>query len=219
MQLKVLCSFGLLSLLGSAAMATPIYIDASGREWLDANDTRYRSWNDTAAVCSAGTGDCSGILAATGVSTNDVDVTGYRWATRDEVRELFYEVAGLPSGALDSYSATFPIGTGFGTNAFGIFEPTIQLPFGPGLVNIYNGLTREVYLGSDLLMHGYSGVIQNPPFGSDSFTITGGLATDIREISMGVYLYKAVPEPGTLSLFALGIAVVCFGATRRRRIA
>src|ERR1044072_8115743 len=90
-----------------AASAGPIYSDASGREWLDLNDTRNRSWLDTSAVCNALTGACSGTLATTTPFSSDVDLTGYRWATRDEVRQLWYEIAGLPAGSLNSYSARF----------------------------------------------------------------------------------------------------------------
>lgn len=219
MQRNAAGLLAMLGLVGSAAIAGPIYIDASGREWLDVNDTRYRSWNDTAAVCNSTTGDCSGVLASNGFSS-DIDLTGYTWASVNDVRDLFYEVAGLPSGALDSYSATFPIGAGYGANAFSVFEPTIQFDWGPAFENILNGLTRGTYVGADGLVHGISGIIDSPPFGSDSFTINGGLATDIREISQGVYLYKAVPEPGTLALFALGLLGVWVSArTRFRRSA
>jgi hypothetical protein len=210
---------GLLAMFGfvaGAAIAGPIYIDSSGREWLDVNDTRYRSWEDTAAICNSTTGDCTGVLASNGSST-DIDLSGYTWASRDDVRDLFYEVAGTPAGSLDGYSASFAIGAGYGANAFGILEPTIQFDWGPAFENILNGLTRETYVGADGLVHGISGIIDSPPFGSDHFTIDGGLATNIREISQGVYLYKAVPEPGTLALFALGLAGVLLSARTRFR--
>jgi len=220
MQWKAAVSLGLFALIAGEANAIPIYVDTSGREWLDVNYTRYRSWNDTAAVCDAFSGSCSGILATHISASNDIDVSGYQWASRDEVRSLFYEVAGLPPGALDGYSAAFPIGSGFGTNAFGTFEPTIQFNVGPGIQNIYNGLTRDTYLGSDQLLHGISGIVDAPPFGLDHFSLDGGLAVDTREISMGVFLYKplAVPEPGTLALFAcglLGVFATRFRATNR----
>jgi len=219
MQRNAAGLLAMLGLVGSAAIAGPIYMDASGREWLDINDTRYRSWDDTSAVCNATTGDCSGVLASNG-SSSDVDLTGYTWASRDDVRELFYEVAGLPPGTLDGYSAAFPIGAGYGAAAFGALEPTIQFDWGPAFENIVNGLTRGTYVGSDGLVHGISGIIDAPPFGSDSFTIDGGLATNIREISQGVFLYKAVPEPGTPALFALGLFGVWASArTRYRRAA
>ena len=220
-QWKTVASILLLGLIGDQAMAIPIYIDVTGREWLDVNFTRYRSWNDTAAVCDTLSGSCTGILATNIAASSDIDITGYQWATRDEVRNLFYEVAGLPAGALDDYSADFPNGAGFGSAAFGIFEPTIQLPLGPGVKNIYNGVTRNTYLGADALLHGISGIVDSTSFGSDSFTLTGGLAVDTREISMGVYLYKAkaVPEPGTLVLFGIGLLGVLLTLARRARYA
>jgi hypothetical protein len=216
MRWKAAVSAALLGVGANLALAVPIYIDASGREWLDVNFTRYRSWNDAAAVCDVSSGGCSGILATHISASDDIDITGYQWATRDEVRDLFYEVAGLAPGVLDGYSAAFPLGDGFGANAFAAFEPTIQLPVGPGLENIYNGVTRDTYLGSDMLVHGISGIIDSPPFGSDQFSLTGGLPIDAREISMGVFLYKAVPEPATLALFAAGLLGLWAAGARRR---
>ena len=205
MQWKVACSVVLLGLLADTSMATPIYTDSAGREWLDVNDSRFRSWDDTAAVCDALSGACSGTLSTHDLSSFDLDLTGYHWATRNEVRDLFYEIGALPLGSLDSYAASFDTAAGHGALAFDIFDPTIQLPAGPGVVNILNGVTRDRFFDSDLMeWRGYSGIIANPPSGSDSFALNGGLQTDIREISMGAYLYREVgaPEPGTLALFA-----------------
>lgn len=199
-------SFALMGLISAQAFALPIYLDGSGREWLDPNSTRFRSWNDTSMVCDATGGDCSGVLATHTAASNDIDVTGYRWATRDEVRELFYEIGGLPSGSLDAYFGSYSIADGHGGSAFAAFDPTIQFSIGPGVENILHGLTRDTYLGSDLLLRGYNGVIDNPPFGSDTFSLTGGLGVDTREMSAGVFLYRtAVPEPGTLTLLGIGL--------------
>jgi hypothetical protein len=212
----------LLALLGTQAAAGPVYLDTSGREWLDPNATRFRSWNDTSLVCDATGGNCTGVLATHTTFSTDIDVSGYQWATRDEVRDLFYEIGGLPSGSLDSFSASFAIGAGHGTNAFEVFDPTIQLPVGPGVENILHGLTRDTYLDVNLLQRGYNGIIDNPPFGSDSFTLNGGLPVETREMSMGVFLYRpgplAVPEPGTLVLLAgglLGLLWAFRGGSRR----
>lgn len=215
--LKLAGSLVLIGLAGSQAMAGPIYLDASGREWLDLNATRFRSWNDTSMVCDAAGGGCSGVLATHTGASSDIDVTGYRWATRDEVRDLFYEIGGLPSGSMAAYSASFSIANGHGSNAFAAFDPTIQFSMGPGLENILHGLTRDTYLDSDLLLRGYNGIIDNPPFGSDSFTLTGGLGVDTREMSAGVFLYRtAVPEPGTLALMVMGFGALYLTGRRRQ---
>ncbi|MEJ0086190.1 MAG: PEP-CTERM sorting domain-containing protein [Pseudomonadota bacterium] len=214
-------AIGLLVLLsgaiGNAAIAMPVYQDSVGREWLDLNDSRYRSWDEIAAVCSAASGECSGTLASTGAFSGDLDVTGYRWASRNEVRDLFYEVAGLPSGSLDDFSATFSAAAGYGANVFGTFEPTIQFGIGPGIMNVMNGVTRDLYAG--IVFNASTGFDSSTS--ADTFTLTGQLPVDMREISMGVYLYKtAVPEPGTFALFAAGLlGLVIVGKRGRTRVA
>jgi hypothetical protein len=201
---------GLLVLLfavaGNVANAMPVYQDASGREWLDLNDSRYRSWNDAAQVCDTISGDCAGILASTDPFAGAVDLTGYRWASRYEVRDLFYEVAGLPTTSLDDFSATFSSAYGYGANVFGPFDPTIQFPAGPGVINILNGITRDLY----------GGLVFNSTVGDDTFTLNGQPPVNMREISMGVYLYKAVPEPGTFALFAAGLLGLLVAGKRGR---
>ena len=218
MQWKVACSVALLCLSTGAAVATPIYVDSGGREWLDLNDTRYRSWDDTAAVCDALTGACSGTLATHDLSTIDIDLTGYHWAARDEVRDLFYEIGGLPPGSLDSYSASFDAADGHGAQVFDVFEPTAQFGAGSGVLNILNGVTRDRFFDSDLGMWtAYTGLISSSPFG-DSFNLTGSPPTNLRVISIGAYLYRPVevPEPATLGLFCGALAALF--ASRRRRM-
>jgi hypothetical protein len=219
MQWKVASSLVLLGLMSGAAVATPIYVDSGGREWLDVNDSRNRSWNDTAAICNALTGACSGTLVRHDLFSSNIDLTGYHWAARNEVRDLFYEIGALPSGTLNDYQETFDIAAGHGAHAFDIFEPTFQLSVGPGVVNILNGVTRDRFFDSNLMQWGaYSGLIVNPPFGSDAFTLTGAMPTSIREVTMGAYLYREVPvpEPGTLALFGGALAAL-FALRGRRR--
>ena len=90
--------FGLL-ILGQPVHAITIdYVDTLGNRWGDANDTIGFSWNDVAAVCSTdGVTPCDGFIDGT------VDVRGWIWGTRDQVRELFLEVTGLLPTALNDY--------------------------------------------------------------------------------------------------------------------
>ena len=57
-------------------------ITADGKVWAQVDLFSGLSWEDINAVCSAETGVCSGVL-------NDYDVTGWTWASVDEVNALF----------------------------------------------------------------------------------------------------------------------------------
>ena len=57
-------------------------ITADGKEWAQVDIFSGLSWKDINAVCSADTGACSGVL-------NGYDITGWTWASVDEVNALF----------------------------------------------------------------------------------------------------------------------------------
>lgn len=201
---------GLLSLISAPVWSVPIYLDTMGREWLDVNDSRNRSWIDVAQVCNSATGTCSGILATTTPFSTDIDVDGYTWATRDEVRDLFQEIGGLPADALADYQAVFLAGDGFGAAALSIFSPTIELPVGPDSLRILNGLTRDVSFDPTRGLGVYLGLLTHStwPEGIDSFWLVSGFPVDAREMSIGVYLYREIPEPSALILMAIGLLML-----------
>ena len=62
-------------------------IKVDGKEWLQPALFTNLSWNDINAVCSADTGVCSGVL-------NDYEVTGWTWASVDDVNALFNHYIG-----------------------------------------------------------------------------------------------------------------------------
>jgi hypothetical protein len=62
-------------------------IAVDGREWIQPVLFTNLSWNDINAVCFADTGVCSGVL-------NDRDVTGWTWASVDDVNALFNHYIG-----------------------------------------------------------------------------------------------------------------------------
>lgn len=213
----------------STATAMPVYTDAYGREWLDVSDSRDRSWNDVQSVCSATSGACLGVLAQTGFGTNAVDLTGYQWATRDEVRSLFYELTGLALGELDDYTASTlanPALGAFGTAVLDTFAATFTVGSGPGTLNYLSGITRDTLSVEEIglianvatLEHltdaGGNGVRSTLSLGSG-----GGRPVGLREVTAGTYLYRnvAVPEPSTLALFGVGLLAVLVPRMRRRR--
>ncbi len=68
------------TLFSTAALAQPVIKD--GKEWLQPKDFVNLTWYDVAQVCDPVTGLCDGTLGST-------DVTGYTWASVDEVSGLF----------------------------------------------------------------------------------------------------------------------------------
>lgn len=228
---------GITLLIGSSvASSFPTYIDATGREWLDPNVTRAQKWFDVAAVCSVADGSCNGQLQYSYFNggTADpagLDLTGYVWATRDEVRDLFYELGGLPSGSLDDYSASFDRADGYGANVFSKVDSTLATPF----ESILNGFTRTVDYDSSAGLVAYLGTIFGPgldPYfnmiGIDSFNLTtapslqsGTGVFAYGDMSLGAFLYKPsalpVPLPGPLALAVVGGLALAMRGWRKRR--
>ncbi|MCP3877095.1 MAG: hypothetical protein GY701_01685, partial [Sulfitobacter sp.] len=75
------------TLFSTAALAQPVIKD--GKEWLQPADFLNLSWNDVALICDPDTGLCDGQL-------NNIDVTGYTWASVDEVNGLFNAYGIIP---------------------------------------------------------------------------------------------------------------------------
>ena len=75
----------------ASVTATPI-VTVDGTDWLQPVDFDRLSWNDASSVCDTTTGACTGVLGST-------DVTGYTWASVDDVNTLFnYFLTGDPMG-------------------------------------------------------------------------------------------------------------------------
>lgn len=204
---------------GSTAFAGPIYLDQSDREWLDVNDIRQVSWNQLASVCNSTTGACVGSIETwrgTGFITEDV--TGYIWASQNDVRDLFYEIGGLPEGTLDSGSATMP--THYGLKALSVFPST----FGnSGGFTILDGLTRSTATKSDGSLATVQGQIAihclngdcTSPYSDARFSVGPAGPLDGDYIERGTFLFRPVPEPGSIVLVVVGLGVAALWFRRR----
>ncbi len=105
------------TLFSTAALAQPVIKD--GKEWLQPVDFVNLSWNDVALVCDPDTGLCDGEL-------NSIDVTGYTWASVDDVNGLFNTYGVTPP--LTSPTQYKEVGSSWAPLAFGDFEPTYTMP-------------------------------------------------------------------------------------------
>lgn len=80
------------AIVSPSALAQVAYVDAQGREWRQVTLTTSVSWNAAAAVCPQ-----DGVTPCDGVASGR-DLTGWVWATREQVREMLVEWApGLAS--------------------------------------------------------------------------------------------------------------------------
>jgi len=87
----------LLAVQAATAWADPVI--RGGKEWLQPADFTSLTWNEVAAVCPPPGGACSGFL-------NGIDVTGYSWASVDDVNALFNSYGIVPplGPGLDAFS-------------------------------------------------------------------------------------------------------------------
>ncbi len=165
------------TLFSTAALSQPVVRD--GKEWLQPADFVNLSWDDVAAVCDSGTGACSGTLGTT-------DVTGYTWASVDEV-----------SGLFNAYGVTPPI-PGFGSVylAGSAWAPAFLVDFEPTFAD---GVGGSVW-GWARTADGVSGDSYNP-YVEDNFAVdatdsaTTEPSTDAAYAgsTLGVFLYSLRP--------------------------
>lgn len=194
------------------------FIDSSGRDWLAPNWTRDLRWTDIASVCSVATGECNGALSLRDGRT--YDLSGYSWATRDEVRQLFYEASGLPAGVLDDYYEHLPGSPEYASRFFAEYGYTYsQIDWA-----VMPGFTRTVEFGQTGFS-AYMGFVFGDNIARDgrdalySTFIFNLQSITTPDVTYAAYVYKpalAVTEPGTLGLFAAG-ALAIFASSRYRR--
>jgi len=167
-----------------AALMSPVLVD--GNEWLQPVDFVGLQWADIAGVCDPLTGACAGAL-------NGNDMSGWSWASSDEVAALF----GFYFGTSGGYLFTGPLAVGFQFFADG-WVPT-QAPT-PGQLDTV-GFVKDSSAIAAGIGHATSFGIsaanaQNPYPGSPIVSAPGGWFSRVA----------AVPSPATLPLLCLALA-------------
>ena len=171
-----------------AAQAGPII---NGVEWYQPADITGYSWNEFNTVCP--TGVCTG-------SINSNDLTGWMWASADDVNALFNYYIGSDelSGGPDFYNE---FNSTWAPLFFSDFVPTLTAPFGQQTI----GWISTEY-DSDSGHAGRLGSQGDFDFAETAFF----LDKDFVDPPVGAWLYRSaeVPTPTTFSLLGLGLLML-----------
>ncbi len=200
-----------------AALAAPAiagdqpHIDAYGIAWRQLQGTTGLTWSQVAAVCPTdGQSPCEGTL-------NGVDVTGWVWASQEQVRKMFAEFVpelnDVPSVAGAQY--VLPA-LGF---CDGAFSPTWSFYTTFGGYLYVGGLTSTLHQDGTAALASASA--QYPVF-YGSFSVVGSAATTSASQQVGVWLHdNAIQAPcpadvngdGVVDFADLNLILADFGST------
>jgi hypothetical protein len=161
-----------------------------GREWLQPADLTRYSWNDFNAVCSSGL--CTGQLGGSGPL-----LTGYMWATVDDVNALINSYIGSAELTGPSEYTGGSWGEAFFSDFTDIFVNTSITRLDAWTSTAFSA--DEAYLGVVRYLPDFNVAAANTD-------VTG--SRDLSSRNIGAWLYRpveAVPSPATLILFVLGL--------------
>ncbi len=193
------------TLFSTAALAQPVIKD--GKEWLQPADFLNLSWDDVALVCDPGTGLCDGEL-------NSIDVTGYTWASVDDVNGLFNTYGVTPP--LSGDDAVWQANSSWAPSFLNQFHPVIHLEY-----RSVWGVVRAAPNNSNLVYCPWMIDSNNDAY-ADSAVNGANCSRAYPDADLGVWLYTvagsmiATPVPTAptyvLIFTVLGLLVI---ATRR----
>ncbi len=205
---------GLLVSLGAgpttAAMLPPVAVN--GLEWLQPVDFIGYTWGAINTVCDATTGSCNGALG-------DNDLTGWTWASVDDINGLFnYYIGSLALGpGPDFTSAPFTDWlSGMTTDGFLLTHIESEVRYIDGrLRDSFD--TGNAYTG-EMFWSAFGPEIFGSIADSSDYTPKNSLICDCADT--GAWFVRdpnatAVPITNTLAL--LGLGLFALGCTGRKR--
>lgn len=142
----------------SAGVPVTETVIVNGKEWAQLNVFNYPSWNDINAVCPGGA--CTGVLQG-------YDMTGWTWATADDVNDLFNYYIGSPElgPGPDEYSAIDDFALTFFSDGWNATEASLTDPFISGRIQDSPAIKAEFGYWESLEMSiAFTNVDINNPF-------------------------------------------------------
>lgn len=173
-----------------------------GREWLQPTSFR-ETWDNLNAACPLA--ECSGLVGI----VDQVDVTGYRWASPSEVYDLFTSFIGTRDPAnFDPLWGYREVGSSWAPAFLAVFEPTNT----SGITAQVRGWMNELGTSS----RGRTGIVFDvfSEEAQDRATVRNYAS---RYVGLGAWMYREVnsspgtniPAPATAILICLGLLGLC----------
>ena len=200
------------------------YPDGNGREWRQVLATKGIAWADLAAACPLrDSAPCSGMVSG-------VDLNGWTWASREQVKALFNTLLSDLPGATPGHKLTDAVGSLAGPRYYWLaaslltsaFEPTHRWPGNYGMGILISGMTSTVDKSGHAVLGSFG-------YGHDMVSLEGHFAVQPMPAALpyaGAWLWRpstaprealvmgAIPEAGTTLMWALGLAGVGLAARR-----
>lgn len=182
-------------------------------EWRQVSETVGFSYNDVSTVCNVATGNCAGSL-------NGVVFDGWKWASIDEVRDMFTELFSKINGTtftelspehtqIDSLWAPYLIDVDKSGLDAGLFSAT---DVGNPNYSRVNGITRSHYTTffGDKFARMATFLDRQPGDRDVASTNIGTSDLGNGRFKNGFWMYrsKSVTEPDIVFLFSFGLILI-----------